>query len=47
MTRRRIACVACGLALVLLAGCESEPSLSGTVTFDGTPVDNGVIYFLP
>jgi len=47
MTRRWPTCLACGLALVLLAGCSSKPSISGKVNFDNTPVDEGSITFLP
>jgi len=37
------------LALAVLAGCSSSKRVpvSGTVTFDGKPVDGGVIAFLP
>jgi len=47
MTRHPIATGACGLALVFLAGCASKPSVTGTVSFDGAPVDGGVINFVP
>lgn len=39
------------LAIVLLAGCRPDTggraALSGTVTFDGQPVDGGAIALLP
>ena len=37
------------LALVLSAGCGSEPKaeVSGTVTLDGAPIENGAIQFYP
>lgn len=38
------------LAALLLAGCSSGPRMcpvSGTVTFDGKPLDDGHIYFFP
>lgn len=35
------ASLAAGLALVVLTGCEAEPTtISGTVTIDGSPADN-------
>jgi hypothetical protein len=44
-----ILCVALGpLALLLIAGCGNHaPTVSGTVTYNGTPVENGTISFRP
>ena len=51
MTRLQYRQAARGLALILallgLAGCSGQPSVQGTVTFDGTPVDDGAISFVP
>jgi hypothetical protein len=33
--------------LLLLGGCKKESSISGTVTFDGVPVEKGFITFFP
>ncbi len=35
------------LLLAVLAGCKKEPSISGTVTYDGTAVEKGFITFFP
>ena len=35
------------LFLVGLAGCPGRPSVQGTVTLDGAPVDGGAIRFTP
>ena len=37
----------CGGLLLLTAGCGAACSVTGTVTFDGQPVANGDITFLP
>src|SRR5262245_38511749 len=48
--RHRIAALL-GLALLLATGCGprsgNRVAVSGTVTFDGQPVDGGAIVFLP
>ena len=45
---RRHAFGAAVLTAVLLAGCGgSSSTVSGEVTYDGTPVENGTITFLP
>jgi hypothetical protein len=45
----RIACLGCGV--VLLAGCNTDPlgreAVSGTVHFQGKPLDQGRIQFVP
>jgi len=45
--RRSAAVLVIGLFLVGLAGCGSRASVQGSVTFDGTPIDNGSITFVP
>jgi hypothetical protein len=35
------------LALAGLAGCSGRPSVQGTVTIDGAPLNGGVIVFTP
>jgi hypothetical protein len=47
MNRRRFACFVCTVSLFALAGCGGAPSVSGTVTFEGAPVDGGTITFTP
>lgn len=36
-----------GCLALSLTGCDSTATVQGTVTFDGQPVDSGVITFLP
>ncbi len=46
--RRRTAWVAVGgILLLTVAGCGGSTSVSGTVTYDGQPVQDGAITFLP
>ena len=45
--RRLAAVLVVGLFLVGLTGCGRRASVQGTVTFDGTPIDNGSITFVP
>ena len=45
--RRAPAALALAAALAFLSGCSGRPSVSGTVTFNGQPVDGGVIVFIP
>ncbi|MFO0928491.1 MAG: hypothetical protein U0736_15950 [Gemmataceae bacterium] len=45
MTRFSRGLAAASFILVLLSGC-GKPSVSGTVTLDGKPVDGGVISFV-
>ena len=51
MTIHNLKCAACGLALMAcLAGCGrggGMASLTGTVSYDGQPVEKGLIAFVP
>ncbi|HVK14067.1 MAG TPA: hypothetical protein VM597_35315 [Gemmataceae bacterium] len=47
---RRIAAAAVVAAAAVLSGCSAEEELhdvSGTLTFEGTPIPKGLIYFDP
>ena len=46
MTRSRTALSAAVLAAAL-SGCSSQATVKGTVRFDGQPVENGGITFIP
>jgi hypothetical protein len=45
--RRAPAALALAAALFVLSGCSGQPSVSGTVAFNGQPVDGGIIVFIP
>jgi hypothetical protein len=44
--RRVPAALAGATFLLLLSGCSRQAPVSGSVTFNGTPVDNGIIVFI-
>ncbi|HJZ91096.1 MAG TPA: hypothetical protein VKE40_09505, partial [Gemmataceae bacterium] len=45
---RRAAVAAVAVALTALAGCGStRPTASGDVTYEGQPVDDGSVLFVP
>jgi hypothetical protein len=44
---RRVWTVLCVIALLATAGCGSSASVSGSVAYDGAPVQDGAITFLP
>ncbi|MBP3960217.1 hypothetical protein J8F10_33740 [Gemmata sp. G18] len=48
-TRARVALAALLLTCAFLAGCGGPPraEVTGTVTLDGVPVENGIIQFYP
>jgi hypothetical protein len=46
LARHRLVCTALAAALLLLSGCSGRRAVEGTVKFDGTPVDGGLITFV-
>jgi hypothetical protein len=47
LNRRAGVLALAALGLAVLSGCSGRPSVSGNVTFNGEPVDGGVITFVP
>lgn len=45
MNRALLVCF--GLTVLALAGCEKKTSISGTVTYNSKPIENGYISFSP
>lgn len=47
MSRTCLGLILAGFGLLLAVGCSTATSVSGTVTYEGQPVDNGYITFAP
>jgi hypothetical protein len=47
MTRRTVSRAGWAISALLLCGCGGATTVTGTVTYDGAPVENGVVTFAP